>query len=109
LPRAALVAIDKSRKDRDQFFQSAVARKPVTDFWEDLHDRGSGVEGGFCLIAQAYDDNNPLTNTLRSFRDSTRANTGFGRWLVDVYYGTVGSLNLHGSVVLRAVVGIALL
>ena len=71
--------------------------------------KGSGVEGGFCLLAQAYGDDNPLTSTLRAFRDETLASTAYGRWLIDVYYGTVGGLDLHGSIALRIVVGVLLL
>ena len=32
-------------------FLNTVTPKPATDFWEDLHDRGSKVEGGFCAAS----------------------------------------------------------
>jgi hypothetical protein len=104
-----LLAIDKYGNASGTYFTSSLVPQPATDFWEDLHDQGSGVEGGFCLIAQAYGDGNPLTGALRSFRDATLAHTAFGRLLIDAYYGTVGSLDLHGSIVLRIIVGLALL
>jgi hypothetical protein len=104
-----LLAIDKYGNASGTYFTSRLVPVPATDFWEDLHERGSGVEGGFCLIAQAYGDGNPLTHALRGFRDHTLARTAFGRWLIDVYYNTIGSLNLHGSVVLRVVVAVVLL
>ncbi|HEY5924797.1 MAG TPA: MXAN_2562 family outer membrane beta-barrel protein [Kofleriaceae bacterium] len=101
--------MDKAGNVAGTYFSSAIVPQPVTDFWEDLHDQGSDVEGGFCLLSQAYGDSNPLTDTLRSFRDHTLADTAFGRWLIDVYYGTVGRIDLHGSIALRVVVGIVLL
>jgi len=103
------LTIDRSGNATGTYFTSALVPQPATDFWEDLHDQGSGVEGGFCLLAQTYGDNNPLTNTLRAFRDNTLADTAYGRWLIDVYYGTIGALDLHGSVALRIVAGVLLL
>ena len=47
------------------YFTSKLTPHAVTDFWEDLHDQGSHVEGGFCLLAETYGDDNPLTNLLR--------------------------------------------
>jgi hypothetical protein len=104
-----LLAIDKYGNAAGTYFTSSLVPQPATDFWEDLHDQGSGAEGGFCLIAQTYGDGNPLTQALRSFRDATLASTAFGRFLIDAYYGTVGSLDLHGSLVLRFFVGLLLL
>jgi hypothetical protein len=103
------LAIDLSGNATGTYFTSPLVPEPATDFWEDLHDQGSGAEGGFCLLAQAYGDNNPLTQVMRSFRDNTLADTLFGRWLIDVYYGTVGGLDLHGSLALRIVAGVLLL
>jgi hypothetical protein len=84
--------------------------KPVTDFWQDIHDKGSQVEGGFCLIAETYGDDNPLTNTLRGFRDHTLADTVLGRALTDAYYATLGKLGavVHGHWSLRILSGILL-
>ncbi len=104
-----LLAIDKYGNASGTYFTSSLIPQPATDFWEDLHDRGSGVEGGFCLIAQAYGDNNPLTQTLRNFRDETLASSAYGRLLIDAYYGTVGSLNLHDNTVLSAFVALVML
>jgi len=103
-----LLAIDKYGNAAGTYFTSRLTPVPATDFWEDLHDQGSKVEGGFCLIAQTYGDDDPLTTALRRFRDDTLASTAFGRWLIDVYYGTVGSLDLHGSVALRIVAAVVL-
>jgi hypothetical protein len=104
-----LLAIDKSGNANGTYFTSSLVPQPATDFWEDLHDQGSGVEGGFCLLSQTYGDGNPLTQSLRSFRDNTLADTAYGRWLIDVYYGTVGGIDLHGSLALRIVAGVVLL
>src|SRR5262249_33159847 len=92
------------------FFTSAVTPQAVTDFWEDLHDRGSKVEGGFCLIAETYGDDNPLTSALRRFRDDTLADTMLGRALTTAYYATLGKLGaiVHGHWPLRIVSGILL-
>lgn len=102
------LAIDRSGNARGTYFTSPLVPKPATDFWEDLHDRGSQVEGGLCLLAQAYGDGGPLTDGLRAFRDETLAETAFGRWLVDVYYGTIGTLDLHGSLALRIAAAVVL-
>lgn len=104
-----LLAIDRYGNFAGTYFTSALVPQPATDFWEDLHDRGSGAEGGFCLIAQTYGDGGPLTSTLRSFRDSTLAQTAAGRALIDAYYATIGRIDLHGSLVLRVLVGALLL
>jgi hypothetical protein len=103
-----LLAIDKSGNATGTYFTSSLVPQPATDFWEDLHDQGSGVEGGFCLLAQTYGDDSPLTQALRSFRDHTLAATAYGRWLIEVYYGTIGALDLHGSLALRIVAGVVL-
>lgn len=104
-----VLVMDKAGNVKGTYFSSAIVPQPVTDFWEDLHDQGSEVEGGFCLLSQTYGDGNPLTDALRSFRDHTLADTFYGRWLVDVYYGTVGRIDLHGSLALRIVAGVLLL
>ncbi len=105
-----LLAIDKYGNPAGVFFTSTVTPQAVTDFWEDLHDRGSKVEGGFCLLAETYGDDNPLTNALRRFRDDTLADTALGRALTTAYYATLGKLGglVHGSWPLRILSGILL-
>jgi hypothetical protein len=103
----ALLAIDKFGNASGTYFTSKLTPVPATDFWEDLHNQGSGVEGGFCLISQTFGDDSGLTNTLRHFRDDTLASTAFGRWLTDVYYAL--SFNLHGSLIARIAMAIVLL
>ncbi len=44
----ALVAVDFYGNQVGTFFNRTVVPKPVTDFWEDIHDRGGKIEGGFC-------------------------------------------------------------
>jgi hypothetical protein len=107
----ALLAIDKFGNAAGVYFNQPLTPKPVTDFWEDLHNKGSRVEGGFCLIAETYGDDNPLTNALRRFRDHTLADTAFGRWLTDVYYATLGKAGavVHAHWTLRILSGILLL
>jgi hypothetical protein len=85
-----------------------VVPKPVTDLWEDLHDRNSAVDGG-CLLSQTYGEGNPLTQALRDFRDTTLARTGIGRAMIRGYYATLGKIHVGGSIVLRIIAGIYLL
>ena len=107
----ALLAIDKSGNAAGTYFNQTFTPRAVTDFWEDLQDRGSHVRGGLCLIAETYGDDNPLTQSLRGFRDDTLAHSAFGRWLIDVYYATLGRLGdlVHGHLALRVIAGLALL
>lgn len=102
-----LLAIDKFGNASGTYFTSRLTPVPATDFWEDLQDQGSGVEGGFCLIAQTFGEDSALTNTLRSFRDNTLASTALGRFLTDVYYAA--SFDLHGSIAARIAMAIVLL
>ena len=105
------LVVDKFGNAAGTFFNGTITPQAVTDFWEDLHDRGSNVKGGFCLIAETYGDDNPLTQALRSFRDDNLETTGFGRWLVHAYYGSLGKLGVyvHGHTWLRVVSGVLLL
>jgi hypothetical protein len=109
--RVMVVAIDPAGNASGTFFTSTITPQPATDFWEDLHDRGSDVEGGFCLLAETYGDGGPLTNALRSFRDDTLAGSRFGRALTDAYYASMAKLGalVHGSLALRAIAAIVLL
>ena len=87
-----LLAIDKSGNASGVYFNHVLVPKPVVDWWQDMHNKGSQVEGGLCLLAETYGDDNPLTNTLRRFRDNTLASTFYGRWLTTAYYATLGKL-----------------
>ena len=112
VPYAVIVlAIDKFGNPAGTYFTTALTPQPVTDFWQDLHDRGSGVDGGICLIAETYGDDNPLTNVLRGFRDNTLAHSAFGRAVTSAYYATLAKLGavVHGHVVLRVIFGVLLL
>jgi hypothetical protein len=108
--KVALLVMDRSFNARAVFFDTLITPHAVTDFWEDLHSNGSHVDGGFCLIAETYGDDNPLTNLLRRFRDDTLGGSGFGRALTGAYYATIGKLgaNVHGHVALRIISGILL-
>ena len=46
-----LLAIDLYGNASAGLISTTVTPTPATDFWEDLHNRGSNVEGGFCLSA----------------------------------------------------------
>ncbi len=107
----ALISVDEAGNVAGVTIDHYVTPQPATDFWEGLHEDGSDVEGGFCLIADTYGDGGPLTSTLRDFRDETLASTAFGRWLTDVYYDHLAPLGeaSRGSVLARVVLGIALL
>lgn len=108
--RVMLLVIDKYGNVRGTVFKDVFTPKPVTDFWEDLHDRGSKVEGGFCLLAETYGNDNWPTSQLRKFRDETLASSAFGRWVTDAYYATLGKLGpyVHGHLALRIVAGVLL-
>ena len=109
--KVMLLTIDKAGNASAVYFSQLMSPKPVTDFWEDLHDQGSHVQGGFCLISAAYGDNNPLTNLLRGFRDDTLGGSSFGRLLTRAYYATLGKLGpvVARHLALRIVAGILLL
>jgi hypothetical protein len=105
-----LLSVDLHGNYQGTYLSSTVTPVPSTDFWEDIHDRGSKVEGGLCLLAEAYGDDSALTGALRAFRDDTLARSRIGRWLVDAYYATLGKLGagVHRSVALQIVAGILL-
>ncbi len=69
--QVALLAIDKSGNPAGVFMNATITPEPVTDFWDDLHNRGSHVEGGFCLINDTFGDDSGIANELRAFRDDT--------------------------------------
>lgn len=108
--RVMLVSVDPAGNASGAFFTSTITPHSVTDFWEDLHDRGSNVEGGFCLLAETYGDSGPITNALRSFRDDTLGGSRFGRALTDAYYASMAKLGalVHGSLALRVIAAIVL-
>jgi hypothetical protein len=108
--RVVVVAIDLSGNASGVYFQNPLTPRPVTDFWEDLHDRGSEVEGGFCLVNATFGSGSWPADALRSFRDGTLADTAFGRWLTRVYYDVSSVLAplVEGSLALRIVAGVLL-
>lgn len=105
-----LVSIDLSGNVAGVHFTTTITPQPATDFWEDLHDRGSSVEGGFCLLAETYGDGGPLTRALRAFRDETLAGSALGRALTRAYYGVLAPLGayVHGSLALQLVAAVVL-
>lgn len=105
-----VLTIDRSGNATGTVFDKTLTPQPVTDFWEDLHDKGDDIQGGFCLIADTYGDNNPLTKTLRAFRDNTLADSAYGRWLSRAYYATLAPLGqyVQGHLTLRILSGIIL-
>lgn len=109
--KVALLVIDRSHNARVVFFDKLITPHAADDFWEDLHENGSHVQGGFCLLAEAYGDDNPLTNLLRRFRDDTLGGSGFGRALSRAYYAVLAPLGayVHGHLVLRILAGVLLL
>jgi len=106
-----LLSIDLAGNASGTYFTSTMTPQPVTDFWEDLHNKGDHIDGGFCLLAETYGDGNPLTSALRSFRDNTLADTFYGRWLTTAYYKTLAPLGeyVQGHIALRILCGILLL
>lgn len=108
--RVMVVAVDPSGNASGFFFTSTITPHAVTDFWEDLHDQGSDVEGGFCLLAETYGDGGPITRALRAFRDDTLGGSGFGRALTSAYYASLAKLGplVHGSLALRVIAAVVL-
>ena len=108
--QVVLLAIDKFQNASGTFFTRTLIPVPAIDFWEDIHDQGSKVEGGLCLLAETYGDDSFLTHTLRAFRDDTLGGSPAGRWLTEVYYATLGKLGVyvHGSVVWRLISAVVL-
>jgi hypothetical protein len=106
--RIALLVIDRYGNVDGVYFNRSVVPEPVTDLWEDLHDRNSGVQGG-CLLSQTYGEGNPLTQVLRDFRDTTLARSSLGRGVIHAYYATLGKLSVEGSLVLRVIAALYLL
>jgi hypothetical protein len=106
----AVVAIDFSGNLAGVVFTSSLTPQPVTDFWEDLHDDGSEVEGGFCLISTTFGGGGWLAEALRGFRDATLAKTAFGRGLTRAFYAVSDAVApvIEGSIVLRILAGILL-
>jgi hypothetical protein len=84
--RVAMVSVDPSGNAAGVYLPQPVVPTSVIDFWEDIHDQGSDVEGGFCLLARTYGDDSGVTRALRSFRDDTLARSAVGRWLTARYY-----------------------
>jgi hypothetical protein len=105
-----LVSTDLHGNYTGGYLTSTVTPVPSTDFWEDLHDRGSHAEGGLCLLAETYGDDSSLTGALRVFRDDTLSTSRAGRGLIRAYYSSLGKLGgyVHGSLALRAVAGVLL-
>jgi len=60
-----LVAVDFYGNPVGTFFNRTVVPKPVTDLWEDIHDRGGKIEGGFCSAGGA--GSGALTGVLLPF------------------------------------------
>ena len=106
----AVIVTDLAGNPAGTYFTSSITPQPVIDFWEDLHERGSKVEGGFCLLASTFGDDSGLTNLLRDFRDNTLGGTRFGQWLTSLYYSTLAPLGeyVQGSIALRIVAGVLL-
>ena len=102
-----LLAVDFHGNYSGTFLTSTVTPHAVTDFWEDLHDQGSKVQGGLCLLSETYGDDSGLTQGLRAFRDDSLAGSRAGRWLIRSYYATLGQLGgaVHGSLALRIASG----
>ena len=46
--KVALVAVDFYGNSTGTFLNRTITPRPVIDLWEDIHDRGGKIEGGFC-------------------------------------------------------------
>jgi hypothetical protein len=105
-----LVTIDLYGNPSPVLLNEVMTPEPVNDVWDDLNERGSQVQGGFCLIAETFGDDNPLTQALRGFRDDNLSASWLGRVLVEGYYGSLAKLGayVHGNLALRIVSGVLL-
>lgn len=101
----ALLVMDKFGNANGVFVTRTLTPKAVTDFWEDLHARGSHVEGGFCLLNETYGGSGPITDGLRAFRDD---NLGAHSWMTRAYYASLAKLGLavHRFPILRLAAGL---
>lgn len=91
-----LLSIDDARNVAAQDM-GTVTPEQVTDFWEDYHNQGGNAEGGVCLVTSTFGDDDPMTRTLRDFRDGTLAHSAPGRALIDAYYAYVAPLGVHAE------------
>jgi len=46
--KIALIAVDFYGNPTGTFLTRTITPRPVIDLWEDIHDRGGKIEGGFC-------------------------------------------------------------
>lgn len=105
-----LLTVDLHGNYAAQYFDHTITPIPVTDFWEDLHDRGSQTEGGLCLLNETYGGDGGINTGLRALRDDTLAGSAAGRAVIRAYYATLGQWGglVHGSLALRIVAGVVL-
>lgn len=84
--QVAMIAVDHAGNAIGQFVPETITPTSVIDFWEDLHDKGSEVEGGFCIAGTTFGDDSGMSDQLRAFRDETLAKSAAGRWMIARYY-----------------------
>ena len=105
----AMVAIDASGNAIGQYVPDTVVPTSVIDFWEDLHEQGSDVEGGFCIAGFTFGDDSGMSRQLRAFRDDTLGSSSAGRWLTARYYEASSWLApWAGSTALRVAAAVVL-
>ena len=106
----ALLTIDKFGNASGIYVTDPITPKEVTDLWEDLHDRGSKVEGGFCLINDTFGDDSGISNAMRAFRDDNLEASALGRTAIRAYYDASAWLAPYvaGSWALRYVAALVL-
>jgi hypothetical protein len=61
--KVVLLAIDLHGNFTGSYLNRTITPVPATDFWEDIHDRGSATEGGFCMVGRSR-GNGALTSVL---------------------------------------------
>ena len=81
-----LLAIDRAGNAAATYFLDELQAVPKQDLWQDLHQRGGRAEGGFCLVAETFGDDHPITHALRAFRADVLAPTPTGRAIARAYY-----------------------
>ena len=81
-----VLAIDHAGNASATYLLSRLSTSGTDDLWQDLGNHGSKARGGFCLVADTFGDDHPITQALRGFRDDTLATSALGRASIRAYY-----------------------
>ncbi len=91
------LAIDRAGNAAATYLYPTLVAGTSSDVWQDLHQRGSTSDGGFCLISEAFGGDHPVTRVARRFRDDVLAPTALGRAVIAAYYRASARLGRPGG------------